>query len=154
MKDNISDEELLILINRLERLADLSDSKFKVPGTNIPIGLDAIIGLIPVVGEIIGLVMSFYIFGQAQKIRVPLLLKMRMLINIFIDFAIGFIPLVGDIADIGFRANIRNITLILEHIESERDKQKRISLESNHSFVLISLFILIIICFFLIVMAL
>jgi len=124
MDKNLSDEELLATLNRLERYADLTDSRFRIPFTKIRFGIDSIIGLIPVVGETIGLVLSLYLLREAFKLGVPTSLKLKMLCNVLVDWVIGLVPIAGDIADVAFKANIRNIKLLLEHIDLERQAQR------------------------------
>jgi len=119
MDKNISDEQLLATLNRLERFAELTDSRFRIPFTNVRFGIDAIIGLIPFAGEIIGLLLSLYLLFEASKLGVPISLKIKMVRNILIDWVIGLIPILGDIADIAFKSNIRNFKLLIEHINQE-----------------------------------
>lgn len=109
-------------LRHLEELADLMDSKFVLPGTSIRFGLDSLLGLIPGVGDTIGLITSVYIAGRAQAHDVPAHIKWVMLWNIFIDWLIGLIPLIGDIFDIGFKANRKNIELIRKHSGSPHAK--------------------------------
>jgi len=124
MNKNISDEELLATINRLERYAELTDSRFRIPFTKVHFGIDSIIGLIPIAGETIGLVLSFYLILEAFKLGVPNALKFKMLRNVLLDWVIGLVPIAGDIADVAFKANIRNMKLLVEHIDQERQSGK------------------------------
>mgnify|MGYP000364856463 CR=1 FL=1 len=123
MYKNISDAQLLDTLKRLERFADLTDSRFRIPFTKIHFGIDALIGLIPFVGETIGLVLSLYLLFEASKLGVPISLKLKMLRNILIDWGIGLIPILGDIADVAFKANIRNMKLLVEHINQEHQSR-------------------------------
>jgi len=120
MNPNITDEQLLATLKRLERVADLSDSRFRIPFTQIRFGIDALIGLIPVLGETIGLVISMYILREASRLGVPRSLKLKMLGNMLLDWLVGLIPVIGDIADIAFRANVRNMKLLVTHLDQER----------------------------------
>jgi len=124
MNQNLTDEELLATLNRLERYADFTDSRFRIPFTNIRFGIDSVIGLIPIIGETIGLIMSLYLLREAFKLGVPNLLKLKMLRNVLLDWVIGLVPIAGDIADIAYKANIRNIKLLLEHIDEERQSRR------------------------------
>lgn len=104
-------------LKSLEKLAHLMDSSFTVPGTRFGIGLDGLIGLIPVVGDTLTATVSAYIIGKASKYQLPWHVKARMVSNSALDWLIGFIPLVGDIFDIGFKANKKNVALLKKHIE-------------------------------------
>ena len=104
---------------KLEQLANLMDKAFTVPGTSIKIGADSIIGLIPVIGDTLTLSVSGYIYSFAKKAGVPWHKRMRMVWNIFVDWLIGLIPLVGDIFDVGFKANSKNVRIILSHVDDQ-----------------------------------
>ena len=104
-------------IDRLERLAQRMDALARIPGTKITFGLDALLGLVPGVGDVLALAPSVYIFRQGSKAGVSSHTKGRMIANIAIDTAIGSIPIVGDIFDIGYKSKIRNVALIREHLE-------------------------------------
>lgn len=105
-------------LQRIEAFARLMDSKFKIPFTSITIGVDGIIGLIPGVGDGISLVLSLYPVIEAYRMGAGLGLISQMLSNILIDTTIGSIPIIGDIFDIGFKANIRNAKLIREFLQA------------------------------------
>jgi len=127
MNKNISDTQLLATLKRLERFAELTDSRFRVPFTKVTFGIDAIFGLLPVVGETIGLILSLYLLLEASKLGVPISLRIKMLRNILVDWVIGLVPILGDIADVAFKANIRNMKLLVEHIDQEhRDRKSAI----------------------------
>lgn len=139
MKKNLTDEELLNTVKRLDRFATLTDAQFRIPLTRIRFGLDALIGFVPILGDVIGFALSLYLFSEAHKLGVPISLKLKMLRNVLIDFGIGLIPIAGDLADIGFRSNLRNVKLIVEHIESEQKKRKALAQDhpKSHLFWLI-----------------
>lgn len=105
-------------ILKLEQLADLMDNQFTIPGTDIRIGLDPILGLIPGVGDTASLAVSGYIIHKARQNGVHPILLSRMTWNVFMDWLIGLVPLVGDIFDVGFKANRRNIELIRAHFRT------------------------------------
>ena len=105
-------------IIKLEQLADLMDNKFVIPGTDIRVGLDALMGLIPGIGDTASLAVSGYIIHKARENGVHPILLSRMTWNVFMDWLIGLVPLVGDIFDVGFKANRRNIALIREHFRT------------------------------------
>ncbi|MFX4223217.1 MAG: DUF4112 domain-containing protein [Thalassobaculum sp.] len=102
-------------IDDLERLADLMDSRFRIPGTGIRFGVDAVLGLVPGIGDGLVTVPGVYILVRAHRMGAPFLLLARMALNLAIDLVVGTIPLVGDIFDIGFRANRRNVALLRRH---------------------------------------
>jgi hypothetical protein len=104
-----------VRIDQLDRLADIMDSQFSIPGTSIRFGWDTIIGLIPGIGDTITSLVSAYIIREAKQMRVPNHVLWLMGFNIFLDWIIGSIPILGDILDIGWKANRRNITLIRKH---------------------------------------
>lgn len=110
----VSDEDRL---RQLDWIADLMDSRFLLPGTNIRIGLDALIGLIPVLGDTISILISSYIVKTAHELGAPKHLKLRMAWNIFLDWLIGLVPFIGDVFDIGWKANRRNVALLRRHWE-------------------------------------
>ncbi|MFC3231212.1 DUF4112 domain-containing protein [Marinibaculum pumilum] len=100
----------------LDWLAGLMDDRFRVPGTNIRFGLDALFGLIPVAGDTASTAISAYLFWRAARLGLPAHVLAGMAGNIAIDWALGLVPLVGDIADVGFRANRRNLNMVRRHL--------------------------------------
>jgi len=113
--DTISRETLI----QLQQLSDIMDRAFVIPGTNIRFGVDSILGLIPVIGDTLSVAVSGYIYSFAKKAGVPWYHRMRMIWNIFIDWFIGLIPFLGDLFDVGFKANSKNVRIILAHVEKE-----------------------------------
>jgi hypothetical protein len=101
---------------RLDRLADLLDTRFRIPGTPIRFGLDGIIGLVPGLGDAAGAVLSLYILIESRAMGASWWAIARMLLNIGIDFLVGLIPILGDIFDIGWKANRRNVALLRRHL--------------------------------------
>ena len=99
-------------IARLIRLARLLDSSWTVPGTQWRFGLDAILGLIPGIGDAAGAVLATYIVWQAKELGVSRWTLARMTANVAIDALIGAVPAVGDLFDAAFKANIRNVELL------------------------------------------
>ena len=96
----------------LDKLAWYLDSSIRIPGTKWTIGLDGILGLIPGIGDLTAGAISSYIILQAVKRGVSVVVIARMLINIGFETVIGVIPIVGDIFDLAFKANLRNVKLI------------------------------------------
>jgi hypothetical protein len=92
-------------------VAHLLDDLVTVPGTKSRVGLDPIVGLIPVVGDLTAAVLGAWIVLEAARFKVPGIVLIRMSINTFVDFLIGLIPFVGDILDFGFKGNRMNLEL-------------------------------------------
>ena len=103
------------MLDALRRYAVLLDSQFRVPGTRIRFGLDAIIGLVPGVGDISTPVFAALLLVQGVRMRLPLVVQARMVLNAAIDMLLGFVPVLGDLVDIGFKANLRNLALLERH---------------------------------------
>jgi hypothetical protein len=102
-------------IRKLQTVAKLMDSQFVIPGTSIRFGLDALIGLIPGVGDLATFGISgFMLVIMAQNGASGFVLA-RMILNVLIDTAIGAIPLLGDLFDVGFKANTKNVRLMQEY---------------------------------------
>jgi nitrate reductase NapE component len=105
-------------IERLSLLADLLDNRFQIPGTSIRFGLDAIIGLIPYAGDLLGLLISGYLLLLLVRNGAGPLLILKMVGNYLLDAAVGAIPVLGDVFDIAFQANSRNVALLIQYYES------------------------------------
>jgi hypothetical protein len=101
---------------RLDALATLMDGSFTIPGTNIRMGLDGIIGLVPVAGDLISGVISSYIIWEAKQLGASRWVIGRMMTNTLIDTTLGAIPVVGDAFDVLFRNNMRNLALLKKHL--------------------------------------
>ena len=99
-------------LSRLQFVANLLDSAFRVPGTKQRIGIDAIIGLVPGIGDVVTTVLSTYIIWEAKNLGVSKLALGRMLTNLGIHAAIGSIPIIGDMFDAFFRVNQRNMRIL------------------------------------------
>lgn len=102
-------------IRNLGRLAKLMDSQFKIPGTDIRFGLDALVGLIPGVGDFFTFIISGMMISALARNGASGFVLARMALNIVLDGIVGIVPIVGDIFDVGFRANERNMKLMREH---------------------------------------
>jgi hypothetical protein len=113
----------------LELLARWTDTMFRIPGLNIRFGLDAILGLIPGVGDIATSLASLYILSAANRYNVPRITLARMALNIVLDTLVGAIPLVGDLFDAVWKSNQRNVELLRRHMAAapgaERSLQRR-----------------------------
>lgn len=102
---------------RVEAMETLLERSFRIPGINYPIGLDAIVGLVPVVGDIVTTAMGAYIVWEARNLGLPKWKLWRMAGNVGFDTLLGAVPLVGDAADFVFRSNTRNLRIIRKHLD-------------------------------------
>jgi len=99
----------------IERIAWLMDQAIVIPGTNIRVGLDALLGLVPGLGDVAtGLVQAALVLYAVAHYRVPKAVAARMVANVLLDIGVGSIPLVGDVFDVFFKANTRNVRLLRE----------------------------------------
>jgi len=106
--------------HRVERLAWLLDNAFPVPGLKFRIGLDALLGLIPGFGDAAGVILSSYIVHEAWRLGVPKSVLVRMWLNVVIEGVVGAIPLLGDLFDAAWKANMRNVALLEGHLRHPR----------------------------------
>ncbi len=108
----------------LDQLAWLMDRAITIPGTRITIGLDALLGLLPVGGDFLtGLIQSGLVLVALYQYRVPRVVAARMAANVLLDTALGAIPIVGDVFDAFFKANTRNVKL-LQQLQDDRLRQR------------------------------
>jgi NADH:ubiquinone oxidoreductase subunit 5 (subunit L)/multisubunit Na+/H+ antiporter MnhA subunit len=104
----------------LDVLAKLMDSQFRIPGTNIRFGLDALIGLVPGAGDFVSFLVSSYLVSNAINKGASGYVLSRMVLNIVVDALVGAIPVLGDIFDVAFKANQRNVKLLQQHYSEGR----------------------------------
>lgn len=109
----------------VRRLARMLDAAITIPGTKITIGLDALLGLIPGAGDLVGSALSGYIVVAAAKMGVPKSVLARMVGNLALDTVVGSVPILGDLFDVAFRANMRNVALIEKHQVDPRGVRKQ-----------------------------
>ncbi len=115
----------------LERLAWLMDRAFKVPGTPIRVGLDAILGLLPIGGDFLtGLIQAGIVLIAMTRYKVPRPIAARMAANVLLDIIVGSIPFVGDAFDVYFKANTRNLGL-LRNVAEQRIQHKPVETTSS-----------------------
>ncbi|HVR34952.1 MAG TPA: DUF4112 domain-containing protein [Methylomirabilota bacterium] len=107
-------------LERLRALSRLLDEAFRVPGTRIRFGLDGLVGLVPVLGDITTGLFSFYIVRQAVSFGVPGRTVSRMILNVLVDVVAGSVPLAGDAMDVLWKANRKNLKLLEKWLEESR----------------------------------
>lgn len=107
-------------VRRMETVAHLLDSAFVIPGTKQRVGIDALIGLIPGLGDVATTLLSSYVIWEARNLGVTRLAMGRMLSNLAIHATVGSIPLVGDVFDAFFRVNQRNMRIVRAQLERRR----------------------------------
>ncbi len=105
---------------KIERLAHLMDESIALPGTDKRIGLEALLGLIPGLGDLATAVISLHIISEAKKLGVPKTIVSKMIWNVVVDTVVGAVPGVGDVFDAFWKANRKNIELVKEHFENGR----------------------------------
>lgn len=106
-------------VKRLRKLAFRMDNAFYVPIVGVRIGWDSIIGLVPVVGDVLAIAPAAYIIKESRRMGVPPVTLAKMTANIGIDTAIGAIPVLGDLFDVAWKANIRNVNLLHRHLAAQ-----------------------------------
>ena len=129
-------------VGRLRRLSYLLDNSIPIPGTAFRIGLDSIIGLIPGVGDLVGGAFSLYIILESAKLGAPRSLLARMGWNVAVDVLVGTVPLLGDLFDAGWKANVRNLALLERQVhrptESARANRRFVMLVGAALFLLLA----------------
>ncbi len=115
MHEQASIDDRIRRLRRIHGIARLMDTAIAIPGTGIRLGADSILGLLPGVGDAGGAMVGLFIVNEARKLGVPNHKLARMLGNIGLDTLGGSVPLLGDVFDIYFKSNRRNVALILDH---------------------------------------
>ena len=111
-------------VRRLRQLSRLMDNLITIPGTKVGVGLDPILGLLPIGGDFLGIILSCYIVVEAARIGVSRATLGRMVVNIIVDGLVGAFPMLGDLFDFAWKANTLNIQLLEEHLKSPGQTQK------------------------------
>jgi hypothetical protein len=125
---------------RLRLITQIFDQAFTVPGTRWRFGLDALLGLVPGLGDIAGGLVAVYALRVARNLRAPAEIQLHMLTNIALDALVGMIPLLGDLFDFAFKAQTRNLALLERWVNSPQRQQRR----SKRGLILIPLAIVIV----------
>lgn len=113
-----------VTFQKLRQLSRILDKVVTIPGTPIHIGLDPIVGFLPIGGDILGVILASYIVIEAARLGVPKAILSRMVLNVIIDGLIGSVPIMGDLFDFGWTANEYNIKLLAEHLQSPLPRNK------------------------------
>ena len=106
-------------VDRIDRVSRLLDIAFAIPGTRIRFGLEALVRMIPGIGDVAASALSCWVLYAAWRLRVPRPLLMRMIANVLVEGIAGTMPVAGDLFDVAWRANRRNVRLLREHFERE-----------------------------------
>lgn len=112
---------------RVEAMELLLERSFRIPGVNVPVGLDALIGLVPVLGDIVATALGAYIVWEARNLGLSKWHLTRMGANVVFDTLLGLVPVVGDAADLLFRSNTRNLRIIKKHLDKHHPETRVIN---------------------------
>lgn len=104
---------------RLDAIANLLDAAFVVPGTKVRYGIDGVIGLVPVIGDLITTAFSLWLVREARVLGAPWYITARMLSNVAVDGVVGLVPVAGDAFDVMFRANLRNVRMLRRWLDRQ-----------------------------------
>jgi hypothetical protein len=117
-------ESQIATVHRLRKLSHFLDNAIPIPGTPYRIGLDPILGLLPAGGDIAGGLLSGYIVYSAAQLGLPKETLVRMVSNILLDIFAGTVPVVGDLVDVGWKANVKNVELLEAHLQVPEPSKK------------------------------
>ncbi len=112
-------------LRRLDRFSYWTDSNFRVPFTSFRFGLSPLIGLVPVIGDFIGLVLSLYVLHEARRVGASRRVQARMVFNMLVEFVGGLVPIIGDAFDAIFKANTRNTALLRRWLKEQLETEPR-----------------------------
>src|SRR5919206_1729020 len=109
----------------LDQLSLLMDGLFRIPGTGWRFGLDALVGLVPYVGDFATTAVSFYILAAGVRYRVPKVTLLRMATNVAADYLVGSVPVAGDLFDVAWKSNQKNVALLRERASVSQEEARR-----------------------------
>jgi len=109
---------------RVERMERLLERAFVVPGMRREVGLDAIVGLVPIAGDVVSALLGLYIVWEARNLGMSKFKLARMIGNVAFDTAVGGVPVAGDVFDFLFRSNSRNLKMILRHLDKHHPETR------------------------------
>lgn len=104
-------------VRRMHQVVRLLDDGLRLPVVGIRVGADPLLGLVPVVGDVLPALFGLYVVAEAWRLGASRSTLLRMLVNLALDAVVGSVPVVGDLFDIGYRAHRRNLDLVLEDLE-------------------------------------
>ena len=113
------DESRRAALDRLDLLARLFDTAFILPGTNVRFGVESLMRLVPGIGDAAASMLSCYLLYEAHRLGIPSTVFARMVANVAIEGVVGAVPVLGDLFDVGFRANRRNVRILRDYFERE-----------------------------------
>ena len=119
--------EHLARLRRIRGLAQLMDTALRVPGTRIALGADSVLGLVPGIGDFAAAAISLFIVNEARRLGVPNDKLVKMLVNVGFDTVAGSVPVLGDVFDVYFKSNRRNLQVVLDHFgldHADLDRQR------------------------------
>ena len=109
---------------RVRTVSELLDNAVRIPGTNFRVGIDPLVGLIPGFGDLVGGLASAYIILEAARAGAPTSVLLRMLSNVGIDSVLGALPVAGDVFDVAWKSNVRNVRLLEQHLKAPRETRR------------------------------
>ena len=112
-------------LRRLRRLSYLLDSAISIPGTRFRVGLDPLLGLLPGAGDFLGTALSAYIVIESARLGLPRPALVEMVSNILFETVLGTVPVVGDFVDAAWKANVKNIQLLEEHLDVPQQRRQK-----------------------------
>jgi hypothetical protein len=124
LRPSPSRESALETLANLRRLSNLWDRALGIPGTRWRVGLDSLVGLLPVGGDMVGLVVSTYVLWQVVQFGLPKTILVRMVFNVLLDALVGSVPFLGDLFDTAWKANTKNVNLLEAHLKQPQLSQK------------------------------
>ena len=122
--ESVRSEEADRVRKSLQQLAWLLDSSIPIPGTRLTVGVDALVGLFPIIGDLIGVAFSSYILSQAARLGAPRSVLTRMAFHIGVEGLVGLIPFAGDVFDAAFKANQRNVRLLEQWLDEPKRTER------------------------------
>ena len=125
------EQDITFEMARLRKTAANMDALFRIPGTRITVGLDTILGLVPVVGDAAALLPSLWIIWQARQLGATRGALAYMVMNTGIDFIVGSIPIVGDLFDVAYNANVRNVAALERNLERKASVAREVNRKSS-----------------------
>lgn len=111
-------------LQRLDVIAGLLDSRWRIPGIGVRFGADALLSLLPAIGPVASTAVSAYLIWEARRLGISTRTLMRMMGNVGLDAVISAVPLAGSVGDVFFRANLRNMALLRRHLEQDSSPRR------------------------------